>query len=445
MRDVALLLFMIGAVPFAFLHPVYGVYLWTWLSVMNPHRLTWGFSYDLPFAMATAVATLLGLVVTKEPRRWPIAPPTIALTLFLVWMTLGYPSSFFPQESYDMWNKVIKIQFMTLVAAALVVEREHVTRFVWVLVVSLGFYGIKGGVFTLATLGEHRVWGPAGSFIEGNNEVALALIMVIPLMWYLFGAAHNRWIRYGLLAAIALSAIAAIGSYSRGALVAIAAMGAAMWWYSKRKVMLGIVLFATACFVLVLMPSKWEERMSTITTYEQDASAMGRLNAWTMAWNLAKEHPFFGGGFSIYNAAVFKQYAPIPEDIHAAHSNYFQVLGEHGVVGLLLYLLIWWFTWRTASWIRSNTKNHGATSWAHHLATLSQVSLIGYFVGGAFLSLAYFDLPYYVMVALVATRRILECAPKSTEETARSELLSTTLNQANVGGSGLKPRDMARD
>ncbi len=193
MRDIALLLFMVCAIPAAFIHPVYGVYLWTWLSVMNPHRLTWGFSVDLPFAMFTALATLIGLVVTKDKRRWPIAAPTVALALFLAWMTLAYPFALFPDQEFDMWNKVMKIQIMTLVAAALVVEREHVKRLVWVLVISLGFYGVKGGIFTIMTAGAQRVWGPSGTFIEGNNEIALALIIAIPLMWYLFEVTTTRW------------------------------------------------------------------------------------------------------------------------------------------------------------------------------------------------------------------------------------------------------------
>jgi probable O-glycosylation ligase (exosortase A-associated) len=135
---------------------------------------------------------------------------------------------------------------------------------------------------------------------------------------------------------------------------------------------------------------------------------MGRINAWRMAWNLAKEHPLFGGGFDIYNAPVFARYAPVPANIHAAHSIYFQVLGEHGFIGAFFFVLFWWLTWRTAAWIRRNTTPDGDDRWAFHLAAMSQVSLIGYFVGGAFLSLAYFDVPYYVMVLLVATRWILE-------------------------------------
>ena len=420
MRDIALTLFMAGTIPFALIHPVYGVYLWTWISVMNPHRLTYGFAYDMPFALYAALATLIGVLLTKDKRRVALAAPTIALALFLGWIILGYPFSFYPADSYDMLDKVVKIQLMTFVAAALIVEREQVRRLVWVLVISLGFFGVKGGLFTIRNAGTYRVWGPAGSFIEGNNELALALIIVIPLMWYLFETTEKRWVKFGLGAAMVLTALAALGSYSRGALLAIAAMTITLWWYSKRKALLGLGLVTLAPLLLAFMPSAWDARMQTITDYTQDPSAMGRINAWWMAWNLAKNHPLFGGGFEIYDPSTFARYAPVPADIHAAHSIYFQVLGEHGFVGLFFFLLIWWFTWRTAVWIRRHTDPHGESRWAFHLAAMSQVSLIGFFVGGAFLSLAYFDVPYYIMVVLVSTQWILEREATTSLATVRT-------------------------
>ncbi len=36
---------------------------------------------------------------------------------------------------------------------------------------------------------------------------------------------------------------------------------------------------------------------------------------------------------------------------------------------------------------------------------MCQVSLVGYAVGGAFLSLAYFDLPYNILIMIVVGRR----------------------------------------
>ena len=166
------------------------------------------------------------------------------------------------------------------------------------------------------------------------------------------------------------------------------------------------------------MPERWAERMDTINTYEEDSSAMGRLNAWRMAWNLARDR-FPGGGFDVSDGAIFARYAPNPMDVHAAHSIYFQALGEHGFVGLLIYLALGIATWRTASAIIRLTRGKAELRWALGLATMSQASLIGFAVGGAFLSLLYFDMPYYLMAALIATRIVVERALRAPVPTPR--------------------------
>jgi probable O-glycosylation ligase (exosortase A-associated) len=417
-RDVLLTAFVFGVLPFALVRPVIGVLLWTWLGLMNPHRLTYGFAHDFKFALIVACVTLLGLVLTRDERRWPVSPPTVVLMAFLMLMTLGIPFSFFPGASMEMWNKVMKIQLMTFVAVALIVRREQIQWFVWVLVLSIGFFGVKGGIYTLVGGGEGRVLGPSGSYIEGNNEMALALIMVIPLMWYLFETHRQAVIRAGLALAAPLTTIAALGSQSRGALLAIGAMAVTFWWYSKRKVALGLAIVVLLPAMIAFMPAVWDARMATIVTYETDNSAMGRIYAWQTMFNLALHRPLFGGGFESYNEYVFGAYSPSGSEPRAAHSIYFQVMGEHGFAGLALFLLIWFFTWRTATWIRRNTRADGDNAWAFHLASMAKVSLVGYFVGGAFLSLAYFDLPYDIMAALVCTQYVLRKQAQSTQAAA---------------------------
>ena len=134
---------------------------------------------------------------------------------------------------------------------------------------------------------------------------------------------------------------------------------------------------------------------------------MGRLNAWWMAWNLARDR-FLGGGFEVITPELFARYAPNPLDLHAAHSIYFQILGEHGFVGLALFLLLWFLTWRRAGLVLRAAKGNQELVWAGRLAAMIQVSLVGYFVGGAFLSLAYFDLPYDLMVLVVAAHACIQ-------------------------------------
>jgi probable O-glycosylation ligase (exosortase A-associated) len=245
------------------------------------------------------------------------------------------------------------------------------------LTLSIGFYGIKGGLFTIASGGSYRVWGPEGSFIEDNNHLALATIMAVPLLRYLQLQAANVWARRGYLAALFLCTISALGSHSRGALLAVAAMGFFLWLKTRNKVVVGLIVLAIIPLVLAVAPENWTERMQSIKTYDQDASAMGRINAWWVAWNLAVDRFPIGGGFGMWEADVFAKYAPDPADIHVAHSIYFQVLGEQGFMGLFLFLLIFTIAWFHANRVLRMARGRSDLLWARDLASMAQVSLIG--------------------------------------------------------------------
>ena len=407
MRDILVSLIVFASLPYILRSPVNGVMMWVWISVMNPHTQGWGFATSFPFAAVVAGTTIVSMMVTREPRSVPWTPATVVLLLFGAWMVVTLPFSLHFSESIPLWSRVMKILLMTFVVAALVKTREQVEWLLWVLALSLGFYGIKGGIFTISSGGAYRVWGPEGTFIGDNNAIALALIMAIPLLYYLHTLAKRRIVRYLLVATMLLSALAALGSYSRGGFVAIAAMVLFMVYKSRKKMALTASLLLAAPLLLLFMPQQWVSRMDTIGNYDLDASAQGRINAWAMAYRLASDR-LFGGGFEIYTPSVFAVYAPNPNAVHAAHSIYFQVLGEHGFVGLFLYLLLGVLTWRTAHWIKRTAREHVEFQWAGDMARAIQTSLVGFMVGGAFLSLAYFDVPYYLLCALVVTRRLME-------------------------------------
>ncbi|MFV0662214.1 putative O-glycosylation ligase, exosortase A system-associated [Denitromonas sp.] len=428
MRDlIVTALFIVGAMV-ALKRPYYGALLWVWVGLMNPHRLGWGFAYDLPFAMASVVIIALGMLFSTRSIRWQTGGPAIVLILMILWMTLTSFTAILPEPSQAKLIDVLKVLGMTLVVGALVANREQIIGLVWVVVGSIAFFGVKGGIFTLTTGGEFRVWGPPSSLVQGNNELALALIISIPFLYFLSRQAtlarefvlvrriSEKWLRRGLMLSILLCAVAAIGSHSRGALLAIVAMGSMMWWRSRAKVSMGLLLLALTPAILFLMPEEWFSRMETIETYEEDLSAMGRINAWHMAINIANDR-IFGAGFATASPVVFNAYAPNPDWVLVAHSIYFQVLGDHGYIGLALYLLFWILTYRVAGRLAAMEKRGPRFEWVALLGNMSKVSLVGFAVGGAFLSLAYWDMPYYIMIILLATERYAkEVLIKSPEE-----------------------------
>jgi len=205
-----------------------------------------------------------------------------------------------------------------------------------------------------------------------------------------------------------------------------------LWWRSDKKVVGAGLLLVASVALLSFMPDQWWARMATIGTYNEDTSATGRINAWWMAWNLAKAN-LFGGGFMVYTGNVFALYAPDPLDVHAAHSIYFMVLGEHGFVGLFLFLLLWVLVWRSAGRLRIQGQKLPETQWLAHLGAMCQVSLAGYAVGGAFLSLSYYDLPYNILILVV-----LGCRWMDRREWVR-EAEEQALKQAAVSAKNAKP------
>ncbi|MBK1656440.1 putative O-glycosylation ligase, exosortase A system-associated [Allochromatium vinosum] len=403
MRDL-LLMAIIGVVAIMALgRPWIGVMLWNWISIMNPHRYTWGFAASAPVAMIAGLVTLIGLLFTKERGSPFKGAPVWWLLLFVIWMTISWLAGVDVGNDYNDWNRSIKIYLMIFVALSLLSNKYHILAFVWVTAGSLALLGAKGGLFTVLTGGSYRVWGPPDSFIDGNNEMALALITIIPLLHFLQLQLTRGWQRHAMSGVMVLCAAAALGSHSRGALLALIAMGAMFWWRSKSKGSMTILIMVTMLALLPMMPEEWWSRMETIETYEEDASANQRINAWTVAWHVAGER-LTGGGMSYQYQDYFSRYGVYDTQPRAAHSIYFQILGNHGFIGLGIFLSLWLSTYLTAGWVRKHGREIAEAHWASDLGGMIQVGLVGFLVGGAFLSLAYFDLPYNMMVMAVLAK-----------------------------------------
>tara|TARA_R110001583_G_scaffold195457_1_gene373808 strand:- start:8650 stop:10017 length:1368 start_codon:yes stop_codon:yes gene_type:complete len=418
-RDILVSLIVAALAIAALKRPYFGALLWVWLGLMNPHRLGWGFAYSMPFAQMAVAVTFLGIALNRNVVRWPSGGAVVVMLCFFAWMLVTSLAAFNVEVSLERYVAFFKVVLMTVVVGSLLRDRDQVVGLIWAIALSIGYFGVKGGIFTIATAGSYRVWGPTDSAISGNNELAVALIMTVPLMYFLaqetavaarwpvFRRLGEKWIRRGLYAAMFLTAIAAIGSQSRGALLSILAMSGVMWWRSKSKLPLAVAGVVFAGIVLLAAPESWFDRMNTIRTYDQDASALGRLNAWTMAINIANDR-ISGAGFAMASRLVYELYAPDPSLVLVAHSIYFQVLGEHGYIGLALFLLMWMITYRMAGSIVKISRRDSELSWALNFANMAKVSMVGFAVGGAFLDLAYWDMPYYLMVALTATRLIVD-------------------------------------
>lgn len=396
MRDLLVLLFTFGGAFQAISKPWIGVLVLTVLAYMSPHRYAWGFSRGLSVYFIVFVATMIGIALNRRERQpFPWTRETITFVVLLGWFTMTtFVDPDVPYAASDQWVKVMKV-YIGIFPTLWVINTEY--RFKWLLVAiafSFGLIGIKGGIFSLGTGMSYRVWGPANTFYGGNNEIALALNMMLP--FFLFFARQTKKINLRILcySTFFLCVCSVIASRSRGAFLTLCVVLLSMVLSSRRK-WIAVPMLAIGLVVAIpRLPAVWTDRMATITEYEEDASAMGRIDAWNYAYERALENPVLGGGFETFRLHV--------RDVHSA---YFEILGEHGFIALGLWLSLLVGALVSLQRLRKRAGELENGEWWRDCARAIQISLIGYAVGGAFLGSAYWEI-FYHLVALVVLMKV---------------------------------------
>jgi len=405
LRDLALAVLLIAGLPAAFRRPFFGALVFVWLGMMNPQRYTWGFASEIPWSKLYAVAMLLGMLASKEIQWRDSIRRYWILLIFLGWATVTTVFALEPEDAFSKYIDVLQIQFICLVTLAMLNSRARIIALIMVMSLSVAFFGTKGGVFTIVHGGEYKVWGPLDSAIEDNNHLATGLVMTLPLLYWLSTLVKPRWLKLGLLGSMFLCAVSVFGSHSRGSFLALTAMAAFFLLKSDRKLLVIPLILAGIATAVFVMPEEYWNRMETIETYQEDASAMSRITTWTTAYRVAQDR-ITGGGFEYYSDRSSARYSPIPDAVHSAHSIYFQTLGEHGWIGLALFLAfwlsVWWQCGRALKALPSGPEHDSMRL----LLRMIQVSLIAYAVGGAFLNIGYWDFAYYLAIVVFAARRI---------------------------------------
>jgi len=411
MRSLLFFCEMLALLPIVVARPFVGVLIFSFISFSSLHRFTWGFAGSLPWVYVTAVLTLIGCVVAREPKRLPLNATTLLVLSFLICITLTSIVALAPFDAVETkWEWVAKVYFFLLVTAALLTDRYRIHALLWVMVISLGYYGVKGGGFTLLTGGGGRVLGPPSSMISDNNHLAAALLVTLPIINYLRMQSAHRIIRIGLLLGMVLTLFAVVGSYSRGALVGLAAVSVVLWLRSPNKIITAVLIIVAVTSAVSVMPQEWQDRMWTLQDAEATQSGQSRLAMWSAAWKMAVARPLTGVGFmGPYNPTVMETYSPGTTP-RAVHSIWFETLGEQGFPTFLVWLAISGVAVLNTFAIQRESKRIPELQWCRDLARMTQVSIVAYMVAGTFLSLGYWDFYFTLLVVIAATRMLVRQA-----------------------------------
>lgn len=436
MRDLLFAAVFAALVVPALRHPIVAVCTFVVIGIATPHRLTWGFAHDFNWAMAWAPILTLSVLARHGRSLGEALANQRRMLLFLAWSVATTAFALDPEVSARRLLEVLKLEFGVVLAVMALREAAHVRALVATVALSLGLLGLKSFAYLLVNPDTKGIGGPIDSPLHDNNNYAVALILAVPLLYWLAHESTGRRARWALWIVIVACVAVALATYSRGGLLALAAMSAALAWRSQRRAAIALLFVPLVAIALAAMPSAYWDRIATISEWRADASALSRVMTWETALDVAGDR-LTGAGYDGYLARGFRAWIPpdLPPgvSIRAAHSVYFQVLNDHGWPGLLLFLSVMAGAFRAL-----HRASRAASGPEAGLARALQVSLIGYAVGGAFLSLAYFETVWYLFaLAGVVAHRLMRTADAAVSKPAPSMPLGRRR-------SALPPRHAAR-
>ena len=436
MRDILLISVALGLVPVCIRRPWIGILGWYWTAYFVPQGFSWGMARSFPFAMVIGGSTLLGFLLTKDRRPLPRNAATFFMLALTVQFTLTTIVAYNPDLAWHDWQFVMKMLLMTFVAMSLFQDRARLRWLYLVPTLCLGFYGVKGAYWVLRGGGSGpmdaagsgseggRIFGPDMAFFADANGIGLALCMILPMLLYFSRVEASPWLKRGLQITFWLSIISVIFTFSRGSYLGLAVVLLVLIWRSPWR-----LRFATAALVLgiiavPLAPERFWLRLDSLIRTQsaetRDTSSASRIESFETAWNIAVSRPFTGAGFKALSSPDIWliYYGPGYRGTYDPHGVFFQLLGEHGLLGLALYMGMIISTLLTLRRLRKRWRNHPNNGYLSGYAEMTQLSLYPFLVNGAFIPAAYIDL-LFLLVAATSILFVLS------EEAERAEAPTT--------------------
>lgn len=390
-----------------------------WVDIVKPQQLAYSIINGLPLSFIAAVATL-GLFMLRDRKHPPrFVPVLVLIALFALWITFTTSMSAFPDQAWYKWDWASKVMIFALIFPFIFRSRVQIEAFILVFIFAASTIFFSAGIKTMMGGGGYGVLAIMGSGNTGlaeSSTLAVVCVMLIPLIMYVMRHGillpRNRLSKLFYIGVIVTALAAVVGTAARTGVIAVAVLFVMallksqkkMWWIASAAVV-GLVLMN-----LDLSNTPWGARMSTIETYNEDSSALGRLKVWQWTMEYIGSHPL-GGGFDAY---MHNRIAGVSQDGtinyiadgraggKAFHSIYFEVLGEQGIPGFLMYFMIILISLNRLRMLKKKWAPDPGMAWVAALADALFIAILVFLAGGAFVGIAYQPFIFYIVSLTVA-------------------------------------------
>lgn len=459
MIDFAFLAFIGIVLALGLRRPFLWVLLYIYVDILAPQRIGFGIITTLPVSLIAFAAAFGGWLVLDRKKGARFSARQGLMLALLAWCWFTTMNADFPAAAAAKWDWVWKALLFAVFLPLTMTTRLRIEAVLLTIVLVMSIIIIGPGIKVLMGGGgyENRL------FLVNDNTglyessiLACAAIAIIPIALWL--ARHGTifppdWrVRLFTAGLIFAGLLIPIGTEARTGLVCIAALGLLLLRHVRRKALFAALALIAGLIAVPFLPASFTERMSTIGSYQEDTSASTRVAVWQWTLDYVAENPA-GGGFDAFRGNSFTyempvvegegnttltRYVEVTDTARAYHSAYFEVLGEQGYFGALLWALLQ-LSGLASMWrIRSRWKNRALragwedATWQAPLAIALAQSQIVLLVGALFVGIA-----YQPIVMLLLAVQIGFASYLSAGEAARRRELRRTDRARGASGNAI--------
>jgi O-antigen ligase len=386
-------------------------------AVGRIHELFPILGYLKPALVATALG--LGLYALQQRGLRNVgrlrSAATSCLLGLLLWGALSVPGALNQGLAFQSWTNYVQTALLCLLVAGSVRNPKDVER------LCLVYFGVTV-VYTAVVLSRFELgadnWRLSRLYYYDANDFATLIVTAMPLGLYFALSRHRVSLRLLALAGLGLLAIGLIRSGSRGGFLAFLALVAfvllRVTTIPARMRLAGLVLIVAITFGAA--SDQYWTQMQTIISPKRDynlTSEEGRVRIWERGIGYMTGNPVFGVGlrnFQVAEGTISAQARRAERGLGvrwgAAHNSFVQIGAELGVPGLLLFVALFVSAFRSLARAARRFRSGDYGPEASRLAQTLMASLVGFVVGGFFLSLAYADLLYTLVAFSIGMDKI---------------------------------------
>jgi hypothetical protein len=246
------------------------------------------------------------------------------------------------------------------------------------------------------------IWGH--DFLQDENQISALMSMIIPITIFYSLTLKSTLLKLMCYLAVAVHLSEIVVSLSRGGFVALVSIGLSMLIFTKKKLLFIILIAIAVGGILMFSPDRFFAEMGTLGEGTQEATAHARTEYWRRARVMFSESPLVGKGIGQFPVLSHNYTLPgktLDEgDYLVCHSNWFQILSELGMLGVILYLIIFYQFFKASNLIVRKYKVYGENllgtveySFYRNITIGIAIGMIGFMVAGSFINIIIF--PYF--------------------------------------------------